>query len=165
MKPLLVLILASPLLTAGDLEFNAIVRRVEETYGTKRMHIPMFGLANFALKIVRPAGASDIKLAIFEDFPDARSENDDFARIIEREMRSGWQPMVRVRSRHNQETTSIFIRNTGSHLDMLIATRESHEATIVQLRIEPAKLVQWLGEPGSIARHVIGERHGRDDEF
>ena len=52
---------------AGDREFDAIVRRVETRCDTRHTRIPFFGLANFVVKVVHPAGASDLKLAVFED--------------------------------------------------------------------------------------------------
>ena len=57
-------------------EFEWMVREFARQSGTHQLHIPFFGLARFFVAVGRPAGASELKLAVFEH-PDLRS--DDFS--------------------------------------------------------------------------------------
>jgi hypothetical protein len=50
----------------GDAEFDRIVKAIESRYGTRPLHIPFMGVANFFVKVARPEGASGFKLAVFE---------------------------------------------------------------------------------------------------
>ena len=47
--------------------FKDVVKHIETNYGAKKVRIPFLGLANFAVKLVRPAGVKGFKLAVFED--------------------------------------------------------------------------------------------------
>ena len=60
----------------GDAEFDRIVKAIESRYGTRPVHIPFMGAANFFVKVARPEGASGFKLAVFEDLKDLQSAAD-----------------------------------------------------------------------------------------
>src|SRR5262249_57651269 len=47
--------------------FKDVVKHIETNYGAKKVRIPFLGLANFAVKLIRPAGVKGFKLAVFED--------------------------------------------------------------------------------------------------
>src|SRR5215510_13936185 len=47
--------------------FKDVVKHIETNYRAKKTRIPMLGLANFAVKVIRPAGVKGFKLAVFED--------------------------------------------------------------------------------------------------
>src|SRR5512133_1105945 len=107
MRPLPILsaivFLCGPAL-AGDREFDAIVHRMEARYDTRRTRIPFFGLANFAVKVIRPAGASDLKLAVFEDIRRPMlTDEEDFNSLVQEALGQDWRPLVRVTDRRNNE--------------------------------------------------------------
>ena len=52
-------------LEAGD--FDWMIRQFSRESGVEPVHIPMFGLARLFVGIARPAGTSDLHLAVFED--------------------------------------------------------------------------------------------------
>ena len=123
------LILSAPG-AAGDREFDTIVRRVEARYDTNHMRIPLFGLANFFVKVVRPAGATDLKLAVFEDLRRPRfTEEEEFTGLVQEALGPDWHPFVRVQSRRNNEWTCIYASISANHWKLLIATMERREAT------------------------------------
>lgn len=133
------LLLVSVPVILGASEFDWVVRQVERDSGCRRMHIPFFGLAQFFVGVTHPAGASDLKLAIFEKPSVSESE---FTRILEGAAQSRWRPMIRVRSRN--ESTNIYIQNSGQKLRLLIGTMEHGEATLVHLQIKPESLLRWV---------------------
>lgn len=55
---------ASQTARADDPEFDAIAKHLKLRYNAKRIHIPFLGLANFFVKIIKPAGVKSFKVAI-----------------------------------------------------------------------------------------------------
>ncbi len=138
---------AATLAAAGDAAFDALVRRVESQYAVHRTRIPMFGLANFFVKVSRPGGAKDVRLAIFEDFavPGA-----DFRELLAQTLGPGWRPFVQVRS--ERETDSIYVETGKGGLKMLIAAAEPRETVLMQVKLDPKALRKWFEDPRRMAR-------------
>ena len=53
-------------LTAMASDFDWLVREFSRESGARQVHVPFFGLARFVVAVGHPAGARDVKLAIFE---------------------------------------------------------------------------------------------------
>ena len=146
------------LAAAGDREFDTIVRSVETRCETSHTRIPFFGLANFVVKVVRPAGASDLKLAVFEDLRrPIFAEQEDFTGLLQGALGSDWRPMVRVHSRRNNEWTCIYASGFGKQWKLLVATAERREATIVRIKLNPDGLLRWISQPCERARKWQGD--------
>src|SRR6476646_7687455 len=115
-----VVFLCRPVL-AGDREFDAIVRHVEARYDVSHTRIPFFGLANFMAKVVRPAGASDLKLAVFEDVHRPMcTHEEDFTSLVQEALGQDWRPFVRVEHRRSHEWTGIYAGGSGSQWKLMI---------------------------------------------
>ena len=138
---------AAMLVPAGDAAFDALVRRVESQYAVRRTRIPMFGLVNFFVKVSRPAGAKDLKLAIFEDFA---APGADFQELLAETLAPGWQPFVQVRSRN--ETSTIYVQARKDDLKMLIAAAEPRETVLMQVKLDQKALRKWFDNPRRMAR-------------
>jgi hypothetical protein len=133
---------------AGDREFDTIVRRVEARCDTSHTRIPFFGLANFVVKVVRPAGASDLKLAVFEDLHRPLfTRQEDFTDLMQGALGPDWRPFVRVQDRRNNEWTCIYSSISANHWKLLIATMERREATIVRIKLNPDGMMRWIEKP------------------
>ncbi len=133
---------------AGDREFDAIVRRVETYYATPPTRIPLFGLANLIVKVAHPAGATDLKLAIFEDMRrPAFTGGEEFTTLVSEALGPDWRPFVRVHSRRDREWTCIYSNASGNRLGLLIATLEQREATLVRVRLNTKALLDWVHDP------------------
>ena len=146
------LLLAAAAAFAADNEFDRLVKSVERQFGVRRTYIPLMGVANFFVKVARPAGTSGIKLAVFEDL---RTPDDaDEARLdrMMAEAAAGLHPMVRVRSRRDHEFTYIYTGEFGAATKMLIATFERSEATIVELKVNLDALLRTVNEPRFVGR-------------
>ena len=144
---------------AADREFRGVVRAIESSYGVHHMHIPLLG---FALWFVRPEGVSGLKLAVFENF-DGPSAVDDVNRIVENSLGPDWHPFVRVRSKHDGETTLIYASPEGGKLRMMIVSVESSEATVVELKLSDRAIKHWIDEPEESAKDQSGHGHHRAD--
>lgn len=123
-------------------EFDWMVREFERQSGTRQLHIPFFGLARFVVAVGHPAGASELKLAVFEH-PGLRA--DDFSRIADTTIGAAWKPVIRVRSRDG-ESTNIYAQPDGKHLRLLIATLDKDDAVFVQISIRPETLMKFVDQ-------------------
>ena len=139
--------------------FDDIVRAISDQLHMRPMHIPFFGLVNLATFAVHPAGVKHIDLAVFENL----DVDEHTARGIAEAMRNaegGWKPFVQVRSwkhgdpetKHgDQETVIVYMAADRSDCKLLVMTFEAHEATVVEVRLNPEALQVWLNHPEETA--------------
>lgn len=144
---LALLTFASVPASAKDREFDAIARHIKSTYRGKRVRIPFLGLANFAVKIVRPAGVKSFKLATFENLqkPEPGRES-ELASVIRQSLDPAWRPLVRVRSRDGEQTF-IYIRDAGDNVKLMVVSLEATEATVIRVKVSPKTLMKWINQP------------------
>ncbi len=144
-----VLMLSCLPLTVAASDFDWLVREFSRETGARQVHVPLFGLARFVVAVGRPAGARDMRLAIFErgDLESLR-----FNALTDSTVGSSWKPMIRVRER-NGELTNIYIREEGKNLNVLITSLDGGEATFVQVRLEPRALIRFVDEHGGAGHH------------
>ncbi len=135
------LFLALPLALPAS-EFEWLVREISRQSGAKPEHIPLFGLVRFVVAVGHPAGTSELKIAIFEH---ARLNPQAFSELMDTTTQGDWKPIVRVRSRKG-ETTNIYAQTHGKELRLLIASLESGETTLVQVRVRPEELMKFIDE-------------------
>ena len=137
---------------AGDREFDRIVNAIETHYGTKRTHIPFMGLANFAVMVTHPAGTSGFKLAVFEDLKSSREDQMELDRFMNGIPSGGLQPLIRVHSRRDRESTYIFMGDAGKSTKVLIATFARNEATVVEVKVNMDTLLKMINQPEHAAK-------------
>ena len=159
MRTLLVVVLLGALaatpIAAGDSDFHAIVRGVESGYGVHRVHIPLLGLARFALKIAQPEGVKDFDMAIFETPDGAPRDLGQFDGIMRRVGGGHWSPLIHVRSRRDGEWVYIYARPEGGNdWRMLVATFGRGEAVLLEAQVNPEFLANALEDPEH-AGHVF----------
>ena len=99
-------------LVGFDGDFDSFVHSMEKEYGVKRTYIPFMGFANFMGKVIRPVGASDFKLAVFEHVNPVSRPSPE--RVDEAVVPQGWHPFIRVLSHKG---------GAGSNLCAAIASR------------------------------------------
>jgi len=158
-------IVASGVVLVADSEFDQVTRAIEVHYHTKRTHIPFLGVANFFVKVTRPAGTSEFKLAVFEDLKDLdRSDERDLDRFMYGLSSSRLRPMIRVHSRHDNESVYIFAGDDfGSTTRMLIATFGRNDATVIQVKVNVDQLLKWIDSPLE-AGHFGRQDHDDSDD-
>lgn len=153
----LLLIAAAGTAVAGGGEFDSIVKAIESHYGTRPTHIPMMGLARFAVKTAHPEGVSGFRIAIFEDLPaapgDRPADRDNFMNGVPG---SRLRPVVQVHSRAGEESTYIYAGEVGKSTELLIATFERNEATVIEARVSMDILVKALKDPGHASSTIGG---------
>ncbi len=141
------LVLAASAAFAADAGFDRLVKAVETQFEVRHTNVPLMGLANFVLKVARPAGTSGMKLAIFEDLriPDD-ADPYELDRMMER-VSAGLRPIIRVYSRRDHELTYIYAGESGKTTKMLIATFSREDAVVVEMKVNLERLARMLNEP------------------
>lgn len=133
--------------SAKDLPFDAIAKHLKSQYKAKRRKIPLMGLANFAVKIIRPAGVKSIKVAIFEELDHAPAAGDNELNLILRNALSpDWRPLVRVRSRTGEQTY-VYATEEGKSVKLMVVNIDRDEAVIARVKLNPDKLKDFLENP------------------
>ncbi len=161
LRILAVLLLASAIGFAADREFDEIVKAIESHYGTHPEHVPLMGLANFAVRTAHPAGVSGFKIAVFDNLDASqRGDSSDLDAFMNTLSVRDMRPLVQVRSQASGESTYVFAGESGKSTKMLIANFGRNEATVVQVRMSMEALIKALQDP----QH-IGDSYGsrRDD--
>lgn len=138
--PLLLAAMLTPVLEAGD--FDSLVARFSRESGATRTNIPLFWLAQAAVAVAHPAGATELHLAVFEN---ASLEPRRFRQMTDEVVGGVWKPMVRVTSRDG-ESTNIYSRPAGREMHLLVATLDHGDATFVEVRVEPEALMAFIDE-------------------
>jgi Ca-activated chloride channel homolog len=131
--------------------FKGVVKHLETNYRAKKMRIPLLGLANFAVKVIRPAGVKGFKLAVFneQDFS-PRAGEPSFVSVMREAYTAekGWKPLVQVQSKRESQTRAfIFIKENKKDIEVAVTTLSDHEAAVIQVKFSPDKLVQFLDNP------------------
>src|SRR5215510_16323944 len=119
--------------------FKDVVKHFETNYRAKRTRIPLLGLANFAVKLVRPAGVKGFKLAVFEDQNfSAREGASSFDAVMREAYNKDWQPMVQVSSKRNGAShTFIYVKSSGKDVQFALAVLEEREAVVLDVKFNP----------------------------
>jgi hypothetical protein len=146
------LALCSMTFAAGK-EFDQIVSAIEKHYGATKTHIPLMGVANLFVKTAHPEGVSGFKIALFEDLKRAEGDSDFMDRLD-----LGLHRLVRVRSGQDGGATYIYAADAGKSTRVLVATFESNQATVVEVKMEMSALVRLLGDPVNMGKALGGDR-------
>jgi len=136
-------------------DFGNIVHHIETNYHVHRQHRWVMGLAGFTVKFWHFAGVKSLKGAIFENQPFVNAASDTrFDEVVRAAMDSGWQPMVQTWDRHTGERTYIYAQDLGKDMKLLVVNLESNEAVVLQLKVDPKKLNDFIKEAS------VGSHHG-----
>jgi hypothetical protein len=132
---------------ADDAEFEAITKHLKLFYHAKRVSIPFLGLANFFVKIVRPAGVKSFKVAIFEDLSFAAGKMDkELGLMLRNALNPEWQPLVRIRSRDGEQVY-VYAREAGEYIRLMVVTIDHSDAVVARVKLSPKRLSEFLNNP------------------
>lgn len=127
-------------------DFNAVVHAIESNGGFHRVSIPFLGLARFCVWIVHPKGVHDFQLATFEGGTgniDGRFIGD----LLMRNAGKGFRPLVRSYSRRGRgEWTYIYARPVGDTFELMIATHDSSDTTVVRAVVDIERLQRAIND-------------------
>lgn len=139
--------IAAPAARADDPEFDTITRHLKLHYNARRVSIPFLGLANFFVKIVRPAGVKSFKVAIFEDLNFAPSgAGAGLSAVMRSALSPEWQPLVRTRSRDGEQVY-VYAREAGENILLMVVTIDRNDAVVARVKLSPKRLSEFLNDP------------------
>lgn len=142
---------AAPSASARD-DFDAVVRAIESRYHAKRISPFLMRVAGLAIKVARPEGVKDLRVAVFEDQDfSPRAGDAEFDKAVRSILERSWSPLVRVWSRRDGERTQIYSRPSGEDVELFIVTIEPDEAVVMEVRISPRVFSEWMNDPETIA--------------
>ena len=141
----LVAIFCSTASAKGD-DFGAVVKNVRAACGGKKVRMPFLGLANFAAKLVRPAGVKSFKLAVFEDLT-MSGDVSGLGAAVGRSLGPEWRALLRVRGGHGAEQTYVYVREAGDDLKLIVVTLDGDQATVIHAKVSPEALVKFARDP------------------
>jgi hypothetical protein len=135
-------------------DFGKIVHHIEANYHVHRQHRFVMGLAGFTVRFWHIGGVKSLKGAIFENqrFTNAASDM-RFDEIVRAAMDSGWQPLVQSWDRRTGERTYIYAQDLGKDMKVLVVTLESNEAIVLQVKVDPRKLDEFIEETSPGGHH------------
>src|SRR5215470_17387795 len=146
--------------------FKDVVKHIETNYRAKKTRIPMLGFANFAVKLIRPAGVKGFKLAVFEDqdfslLPGAAS----FDTVMRESYDKDWQPLVQINSKRDGNShTFIYVKSSGKDVQFALAVLENREAVVLEVKFNPDAAARFLENPKimgiSLGKSIRGDKPG-----
>jgi len=158
-RSLLALLLLVTAPTYGyDRGFDRLVKDIETHFGVRRTHVPLMGLANFALKVAHPAGTHSFKIAVFEDFRQSEYGNQrSLDTFIANACRDGLQTVIVTHSRDSGESSYILAAEAGKNTRLLIATFQRNEAVVIEAIVDAEVMAKTLSSPADAHRMFRGE--------
>jgi hypothetical protein len=128
-------------------DFGRIVRHIEVEYHAHRNYRFWMSFAGVAVKCTHMGGVKAFKMAIFEDQHLSGAEMDNrLDELVDRAGSSGWQPLVKTFSRRSGEHTYIYAKADGNNMKLLLVSVEPNEAVVMQVKIDPKKLSDFVNE-------------------
>lgn len=127
--------------------FDAIAKHLKTRYQAKKRSIPLFGLAKFAIRIVKPAGVKSISLSLFEDLKDtAELPDNELSSMMRNAMSAEWQPLVSIRQR-NGDQIYIYAAEAGKDLKLAVLSINQRAAVLARVKINPDSLRKFMDNP------------------
>ncbi len=133
----------------ADDDFGNIVHHIEVRYNVHRNYRFLMGFSGLAVKVWHGSGVKDVKIALFENQHFLQSAFDsELDELVQAAGKSGWQPLVKSYSRRRGEHSYIYAKTEGKDLKLLIVNEEPAEAEVVQVKLDPSKLEEFVNDHG-----------------
>ena len=143
MLVLVILCFAAPVVSHAS-EMDRVARAVEAQLGVRRTHMPMLGFAMFVGKVATGFQMPGAKLAVFEDERLSNCTPLQLESAVSNALGSEWTPFVKSVSNHGGEQTWIYLRPQGKGLHMFIATAESGEVSLIEVKASELQMQRWI---------------------
>lgn len=128
-------------------DFGKIVHHIEAEYHVHRNYRFLMSFAGVVVKCLHMAGVKAFKAAIFENQQLPGAELDSrLDELVQRASASGWQPLVKSLSRRSGERSYIYAQVSGNDMKLLLVSVEPNEAVVMQLKINPVKLSEFINK-------------------
>ncbi len=144
--------------------FKGVVKQIETKYGARKTKIPFLGLANFAVKIIRPAGVKGFKVAVFENqnFVGRPEVASSFSSVMREAYNKGWMPLVQFNTKRDGGNSRVFIysKYAGKDVEFAVLTLNERDAVVAQVKFNPDAAARFLENPKIMGISIGGSIRG-----
>jgi len=143
--------LAPTIALAGDESFSSVVKHIKSNYHAKQQGF--FGammLARLAVKIIKPAGVKNFKVALLRDLDYSEApgqQGGEFHSFIRSKIDPAWTPLVQYSSPREKQWTYVYVSREKEDVKLLVVTLQAKDAVVLQTKFSPDKLVEFMNNP------------------
>lgn len=149
---------------AGGKEFGDVVKLIESHYRVKHKSIPFAARMGLkatqavARRVLRYAEYGSVKFAYFEDQDfTAPKSGLEFHSAMRGAIEPEWEPLVQVRMPKDAEQTYIYTKEAGKFFRVLVVQISRRDATVEQVEVAPAKLLELMRDPDAMGKTLTDE--------
>ncbi|HKP85902.1 MAG TPA: hypothetical protein VJZ26_07395 [Blastocatellia bacterium] len=151
---------------AGDKSFSQVVKHIKSSYNAKQQgFFGMMMIARLAVKVVKPAGVKNFKVALLRDVDYSRGPRpgqSEFHSFIRGKIDPAWEPLVQFSSPRERQWTYVYALSEKEDIKVLVVTMQQAEAVVVQAKFSPAKLVEFMNDPRIMGISLKHEEKPKD---
>lgn len=127
--------------------FDAIARHLKTRYQARKRSIPLFGLAKFAVRIIKPAGVKSISLSLFENLKNTDGLPDnELSSLMRNALSEEWQPLVSMRSRSGDQVY-VYAAEAGKDMKLAVLVINKSDAALARVKLNPEALRKFIDNP------------------
>lgn len=151
---------------AGDDSFSSVVKHIKTNYKAKQQGF--FGMVTFArlaVKIVKPAGVKNFKVAMLRELDYSRGPRpgqSEFHEFIRSKIDPVWSPLVEYSSPREKKWTYVYSSRDKQDVRVLVVTMQEEQAFIVQTKFSPEKLIEFMNDPKIMGISLKSEQPPKD---
>lgn len=138
----------------GEGGFDGVVSSIESRYHVQATRIPFIGLISLVSRKASHESVGNLHVAEIESLPED-VDGDELNSIVEQQLGSGWERMIRETRRKGNQQTLIFIHPEGDRMGLFVVDKNGNQMDVVQVSVDPKHLDDDIGH----YRH-----HAEDDD-
>jgi hypothetical protein len=125
---------------------------MENDIGVHHTRIPMLGMAMFVGKVASGFQMPGVKLAVFEDARLSEYSPLQLESALAKALGPEWSPFVKSVSKRGNEQNWIYVRQDRRRLKLFIATVETNELLLVEVKVSERETHEWINNMDEMAR-------------
>ena len=147
----LMLALLAGVALADDKSYSQVVKHIKTNYRAKQQgFFGMMMLARFAVKLIKPAGVKNFKVTLLRDLDytgGPSPESKEFHAYLRNKITPEWTPLVSYSAPRERQWTYVFTTPEKEDIKLLVVTVQKQDAVVVQAKISPARLAEFMNNP------------------
>jgi hypothetical protein len=151
---------------AGDKSFSSVVKHIKSNYKAKQQgFFGMVMIARLAVKVVKPAGVKNFKVAMLKELDYSRGPRPgqgEFHTFIRSKIDPVWSPLVEYSSPRQKQWTYVYASQDKGDVRVLVVTLQQEQAFIVQTKFSPEKLIEFMNDPKIMGISLKSEQPPKD---
>ncbi|HKG22463.1 MAG TPA: hypothetical protein VKC34_11235 [Blastocatellia bacterium] len=161
--------LAPTIASASDRSFSSVVKHLKSNYRARgKSTFGFVNLARFAVKLVRPAGVKNFKVAMLSDLQYENLPGPGtmaFHSYIRNTVDPLWRPLFQYNARLKGQWNYVYITEEGKDVKILAVALQQREAFVVQFKFSPDKLAKFIDDPRVMGISLKGDMKEGDRQI